>query len=187
MGSKKNRDSPLVTGNREKVQKDFFNVDILITNVILIETDYFFHNEVEMRPFRKVILAGMFTLWSLAWDIGNPWLTAAFTVAGILIGVLLYRKRKRSNPAEKAAPDKLPHSIPFGEKPETQRFPAGGVSHRSRGSAVNSLLGSASALGKRAAFPYHHGGGLDDRRVSGCPRRTLPGTAAGETPPGSGG
>lgn len=76
-----------------------------------------------MRPFRKVILAGMFTLWSLAWDIGNPWLTAAFTVAGILIGVLLYRKRKRSNPAEKAAPGKLPHPIPFGEKPETQFHP----------------------------------------------------------------
>ncbi len=76
-----------------------------------------------MRPFRKVILAGMFTLWSLAWDIGNPWLTAVFTVAGILIGVLLYRKRKRSNPAEKAAPGKLPHPIPFGEKPETQFHP----------------------------------------------------------------
>ncbi len=76
-----------------------------------------------MRPFRKVILAGMFTLWSLAWDIGNPWLTAAFTVAGILIGVLLYRKRKRSNPAEKAAPGKLPHPIPFGEKPENQFHP----------------------------------------------------------------
>lgn len=76
-----------------------------------------------MRPFRKVILAGMFTLWSLAWDIGNPSLIATYIAVGILIGVLLYRKRKRSNPAEKAAPGKLPHPIPFGEKPETQFHP----------------------------------------------------------------
>ena len=77
-----------------------------------------------MRPFWKVLIAGMFTLWCLAWNIGSPLWIAAFIAAGLLLGgLLLYRKRRRPEPVEKAVPEKLPCPISFGEKPETQFHP----------------------------------------------------------------
>ena len=77
-----------------------------------------------MRAFRKVMIAGAFTLWCLAWDIGNPSLIATYIAVGILIGgLLLYRKRKQVKQAERVEPERLPCPIPFGAEPEQEFHP----------------------------------------------------------------